>query len=171
MITVRSVLGNLKRDSGLAREYELKSEKGQAEFIRISRLESERTRMRKVSDKGTDVIITLDQGLRLKHKDVILLTDSKMILVKVEPENVGVVEIKDLAQRDDVIGLALKIGHTLGNLHRPIKIEGKKIFFPIQTDEEIEMFRKLLHSALGHIEINKSVMVFQPEDGMQAHEH
>jgi urease accessory protein len=131
--------------------------------------------MRKVSDKGTDIAITLDQGSTLKHNDVILMDDSKMILAKIEPEDVAMIEVKDsgiLNGDDEAIAIALRIGHTIGNLHRPIKIEGKKVNFPIQTEGEIDTFRKLLHHVVDdHIEIKRITMVFEPDEGAEVHEH
>ena len=39
-----------------------------------------------------------------------------------------------------LINVAIKIGHTIGNLHRPLKIEKNEIIFPIQTLDEIDLF-------------------------------
>jgi len=122
--------------------------------------------MRKRSNKGTDIIITLNDGLKLKHNDVLLLNDTKMVLVNREAENVAILDIK----RND-IGLAISIGHTLGNLHRPIKVEGNRIIFPIQSDSEIEMVCKLLHAATDSFSAKKAMMVFEPEEGMDVHGH
>ena len=122
--------------------------------------------MRKRSNKGTDIIITLNDGLKLKHNDVLLLNDTKMVLVNRESENVAILDIK----RND-IGLAISIGHALGNLHRPIKVEGNRIIFPIQSDSEIEMVCKLLHAATDSFSAKKAVMVFEPEEGMDVHGH
>jgi urease accessory protein len=141
------------------------------ETIKISRLESERVRMRKTSDKGSDIALVLPQGTRLKHGDVIMQTENKMVIVEIEPENVAMLEIKGNLHGDDIIKLPVSIGHTIGNLHRPIKIEQNKIYFPIQADSEIDMFRKLLGTANEHIEINKAKIVFEADEGMNIHEH
>jgi urease accessory protein len=127
--------------------------------------------MRKISDKGTDIALTLAQGTHLKHGDVIMLTENKVIIIEIEPENVAIVTIKRDLHHDDIIKLPVTIGHTIGNLHRPIRIEENKIYFPIQADSEIDMFRKLLGSVNEHIEINKTKIVFEPDEGMNIHEH
>jgi urease accessory protein len=171
LITIGSVSGNIKKDSSLRQKYDEMCKRDTCETIKISRLESERVRMRKTSDKGTDIALTLPQGTHLKHGDVIMLTEDKMIIIEIEPENVAMVTIKSNLHHDDIIKLPVTIGHTIGNLHRPIKIEGKKIYFPIQADSEIDMFRKLLGSINEHIEINKTKIVFEPDEGMNIHEH
>ena len=173
MITINSVIGNIKKDTNLGQKYDEMCRRDAAicETIKISRLESERVRMRKTSDKGSDIALVLPQGTHLKHGDEIMLTENKMVTVEIEPENVAMLEIKGNLNGDDIIKLPVTIGHTIGNLHRPIKIEQNKIYFPIQADSEIDMFRKLLGTANEHIEINKTKIVFEPDEGMNIHEH
>jgi urease accessory protein len=169
LITADSILGNIKNDS-MKEKYRAMSSKSLCEVVRINRLESQRVRMRKSSDKGTDIAITLPSGSHLRHGDVILLTDNKMVVVELEPENVAVIEITHLHD-DDAIEVPVRIGHTIGNLHRPIKLQENKIIFPIQADSEIDMFKKLLGYMMHHVEIRSAKMVFEPGEGMDVHEH
>lgn len=141
------------------------------ETIKISRLESQRVRMRKTSDKGTDIALTLAPGTKLRHCDVVMLTEDKMVVVEIEPENVAMIEIKDNIHEDDIVEIPVRVGHTIGNLHRPIKLEGNKIYFPIQADTELEMFKKLFAPLSDHLEIKKTKMVFEPEEDAEIHEH
>jgi len=173
MITVKSIIGNIKKDTNLGQKYDemRRTASAACETIKISRLESERVRMRKTSDQGTDVALTLPQGTHLKHGDVLLLAENKMLIVEIEPENVAMLEIKGNLDDDDIISLPVTVGHTIGNLHRPIKIEENKIYFPIQADSEIDMFRKLLGSANQHIKITNTKIVFEPDEAMNIHEH
>jgi urease accessory protein len=159
-------------DNNLGQKFEQMCVRAACETIKINRLESERVRMRKTSDKGTDIALTLPQGSHLRHGDVIMLTEDKMVIVEIEPENVAIVEIKDnIRDGDDIIKVPVIIGHTIGNLHRPLKLEQNRIYFPIQIDSEIDMFKKLFASVNEHIEINKTKMVFEPDEGMSMHEH
>jgi urease accessory protein len=171
LITINSVIGNIKKDTRLGQKYDEMCSRAACETVKISRVESERVRMRKTSDKGTDIALTLPQGTHLKHGDVIMLTENKMVIIKIEPENVAMVEIRGNLHDDDIVKLPVTVGHAIGNLHRPIKIEDNKIYFPIQADSEIDMFRKLLGPVNEHIEINKTKIVFEPDEGMNIHEH
>ena len=171
VITINSVIGNIKRDNNLAQKYDKMCIRAACETIKINRLESERVRMRKTSDKGTDIALTLPQGTHLRHGDVIILTEDKIVIVEIEPENVAMVEIKYNIHDDDIIKVPVIIGHTIGNLHRPIKLEENRIYFPIQVDSEIDMFRKLFASVNEHIEIKNTKMVFEPDEGTSIHEH
>lgn len=165
------MLGNINRDQKFKEKYEDMSKRKLCETIKISRLESQRVRMRKTSDKGTDIALTLAQGTKLRHGDVVMLTEDKMVVVEIEPENVAMIEIKDNIHEDDIVEVPVRVGHTIGNLHRPIKLEGNKIYFPIQADTELEMFKKLFAPIDDHLEIKKTKMVFEPEEDTEIHEH
>jgi urease accessory protein len=126
--------------------------------------------MRKRSDKGTDIAFTFGQGVHIRHGDVVVLTENKIVVVDIEPEDVAMIEVKENA-KDEILNLGIRIGHTIGNLHRPIKLEENKIFFPIQADTEIDMLRNLLRPIADHVEIKKTSMVFEPEEEMKVHAH
>ena len=155
----------------LKEKYDEMTARKVCETIKISRLESQRVRMRKLSDKGTDVALTLPPGTRLRHGDVIIITENKMVVVGIEPEDVIMIEIRDNIHQDDIVEVPVRVGHTIGNLHRPIRLEGNKIYFPIQADTELEMFKKLFEPINEHLDIKKTTMVFEPEDGTEIHEH
>jgi urease accessory protein len=172
LITVNSVIGNINKDKKLHEEYEVLCRKGLCEKIMVSRLESQRTRMRKTTDKGTDVGLVLAQGTVLKKGDIVYLTEEKIIIVEIETESVAVLNFKSDDSRDhDLFALAVRIGHSLGNLHRPIKVVGETIYVPIQADTEIDLLKKIFKPLQHHLDIAKDQIVFEPEEGMQAHEH
>lgn len=171
MITINSIIGNLYHDNNLRKRYEEMSSQSLCESIRINRMEAQRVRMRKRSSKGTDIALTTTPGTRLRHGDVLMAGNDKMITIELEPENLAVVEVKDNIHEHDAVQVPVTIGHAIGNLHRPIKLEGRKIYFPIQTDSEIEMFKKIFGRLLDHLEITQAKMVFEPEEGTDVHEH
>lgn len=141
-----------------------------AEIVRVSRTEAERIRMRKISDKGNDVVIELPQNSRLKDGDVLLSTAEKMLVVEITPEMVAVVSLKNINDRH-LFKTAVRIGHTIGNLHRPIRLEDNKIFLPIQAESELDLLRKLFSPMGEHVEVSSTYIVFEPEDGTNVHEH
>jgi urease accessory protein len=171
MITINSVIGNMYHDSELRKRYEEMSSQSLSESIRISRMEAQRIRMRKRSSKGTDIALTLTPGTKLRHGDVLMLANDKMVIIELEPEDVVVVQVKDNIPEHHIVEVPVRIGHAIGNLHRPIKLKGRKIYFPIQAHQEIEMFKKIFGSLLDHLEISHARMVFEPEEGMDVHEH
>jgi urease accessory protein len=178
MLTVTTILGNIKKDPILNQRYKELLQKSLVESVIIQRSESEKVRMRKTSDKGTDIGFILPSRTRLKDKDVVFLDDGKMILVKLSPELVAVLSFKDYPpyehdghHKPDLINIAIKIGHTIGNLHRPLKLEENRVIFPIQTVDEIDLFQRLLPSLKDHIVIKPDNLIFEPDQGFDIHEH
>jgi urease accessory protein len=155
------VIGNIR--GSLKARYEEMAAKNAVERIVITRLESERTRMRKSTDRGTDVALTLPQRTRLRHGDVIELSGSRMIIIEIEPEKVAAVRIGNDAR------LATLIGHAIGNLHRPVKVGEDRVYFPIQSEDEVLMIRRQL-APLGNVEVTTDIIVFEPEAAVH-HEH
>jgi urease accessory protein len=171
MITINSIIGNMYHDENLRKQYQDMSSQSLCESIRINRIEAQRIRMRKTSSKGTDIALIMTPGTKLRHGDVLLVTNDKMVIMELEPENLAVIQVKDNIPEHDAVQVPVTIGHAIGNLHRPIKLEGRKIYFPIQTDSEIEMFKKIFGRLLDHLEITQAKMVFEPEEETDVHEH
>ena len=171
MITINSIIGNMYHDENLRKQYQDMSSQSLCESIRINRIEAQRVRMRKRSSKGTDIALIMTPGTKLRHGDVLLVANDKMVIMELEPENLAVIQVKDNIPEHDAVQVPVTIGHAIGNLHRPIKLEGRKIYFPIQTDSEIEMFKKIFGRLLDHLEITQAKMVFEPEEETDVHEH
>lgn|SRR4029078_3656513 len=171
MIQIHKIIGNINFDRNLKNQYEDMMKYGYVEIIEISRLESDRPRMRKTSDKGTDLALVLDNGSHIDHGDVVLLTEDKMVIAMRISENVATISLRDSITTDQIFKTAIKLGHTIGNMHRPIKITNDKISFPIQGQSEIELFQRLLSNLKDNIVIKTENLIFVPEDGYNIHEH
>ena len=171
MILIENIIGNVITNPELKSIYESMKKEGKVENISIGRLESERVRIRRVSDRGTDIALTLPKGSHLHNGDIISQTQNNMIIVQIMPENVAVINLHKNIPTDHLTKVALIIGHTIGNLHRPLRIEGERAIFPILSSSEIELFKKLLSSVSNDIDISIDKIVFEANLGSDAHEH
>ena len=184
MLTITTVIGNIKKDPQLYQKYEESVKKNTVENVVIQRSETEKVRMRKVSDKETDIGFILPSRTHLRDGDVVFLDDTKMIVIKLSPELVAILNIKnhlhnhhdhehkhDRANDDELTNVAIKVGHTIGNLHRPLKIENRDIIFPIQSPDEINLFLRLLSDLKDYIEIRSEQLIFEPDQGFDIHAH
>ncbi len=172
MIIVESIVGNKNSDMELKIQCDELSKRDAYEVITISRFESQRTRMRKVSDKGTDIAISLPPGKHIRNGDILVMTEEKSIVIEISPEKVISISIKEEnISLQKLIEISIRIGHTIGNLHRPLRIEKNKIYFPIQSDMEVEMFTKLFDPIINYIQLSTTIMVFEPTTGTDVHEH
>lgn len=171
MIHIDRIIGNINSDSDLHEKYQTMSKNNKVEKIQVSRLEADRTRIRKLSDKGTDLALTLIPGSHIDDGDVVMLTEEKMVIAKRESENVVIVSLTSDISTKQILETAIKLGHIIGNMHRPIKVTNNKVYFPIQSDSEIELFKKLLYNLRDYINIKNENIVFEPETGYDIHGH
>jgi urease accessory protein len=171
MIHIYKIIGNIHSDSDLKNKYQEMIKTGLVEKIEINRLESDRARIRKMSDKGTDLALTLIPGYHINNGDVVMLTEEKMVIANRTPENVAMISLKGIMSEDQLFETAIKIGHTIGNMHRPFKIVGGKIYFPIQSQSEVGLFQTLLSNLINNIVIKSENIIFEPEAGYDVHEH
>ena len=154
-------MGNIFLDEKFA---DLKN--GGFEKLLVSRVELEKRILRKETDCGTDVALSLEQGTKLSHGDVVGDEKTKIVVEQL-PEKVISVKIKN-ADRTDV---SVLLGHIIGNRHRPIAIKDQEIVFPIQADTEETVFAGLFAEILDHIEITVREQIFFPHGGANIHGH
>ncbi len=161
MLEVNSPVGNIFLDEEFD---DLKS--GNFEKLKISRMELEKRILRRKTDRGTDVGLNLEPGVKLRHGDVIKNGDMRIVVEQL-PEKIITVRLKDKKMTDVMVLL----GHIIGNRHRPISVKNDEISFPIQADSEKEVFTKLFQEIINHIEMTVEERIFSPHSGADVHEH
>jgi len=165
MLIVNTVLGNIYKDDQLAKKIEDSKEQGKFRRLLLSRIEMEKSRLRKKTDDGFDIGFILEPGTKLQHGDVISESD-ETILIEQLPEKTLTVKFK---QNDK--NLFLLVGHIIGNRHRPISIRNKTISFPIHDNSEMELFERLFHEVIHEIDLSIDEQRFIPHTSMDVHEH
>ncbi|MBI1828659.1 MAG: urease accessory protein UreE [Thaumarchaeota archaeon] len=168
MLTITSIIGNIFDDKKLMTKFKQMESRKRCQRLKISRLELERSRIRKKTDLGTDIGLILDSGTRLHHGDVIVSNLKKFIIIEQLPEKVISIRIRQLKKNPN--GLVI-LGHIIGNRHKPIVINDDILYFPVQAYSEVEIFKKLLVGVMNNLEIEVGEQIFQPQHGMYMHEH
>ena len=171
MITVNQILGNINTDSNLRKKYECMLKNDLCEKVVITRMEAEKLRMRKSTNKKTDVVFIFEHNPTLRNDDVIFMDDTRMIMVTLESESVAIITFKSYKDNENIFPLSVKIGHSLGNLHRPIKVTKNQVIFPLQAETELEMLKKMFSSFNQFMDIRSENMIFEPDEGSNIHEH
>lgn len=170
MITISSVVGNIFRDKEFEEKFKKQQKTMACEFLRFSRSELDKTRLRRQTDKGTDVGLILNSEHKLHNGDVLLSEPEKFIVIKQDPEKVISIKTNDMGLNSEEI--LVKLGHIIGNRHRPIQIDKNGyIIFPILSDSELDTFKKLFADIINHIDIVVEERIFEPQNGMTVHEH
>jgi len=169
MITISSVLGNVNYDKEFAEKFKKLRGTPNCELIMVSRSELDKTRFRKNTDKGTDVGMILNDISKLHNGDVLLSETERLIMIEQIPEKVISIKTKKKEKSEKIL---ITLGHIIGNRHRPIRIENDgEIIFPILSDSEIDVFKKLFSSVIDQIDIKIEERIFEPQNGMDIHEH
>ena len=165
MLIVNTILGNIYKDDQLAKKIEDSKKQGKFRRLLLSRIEMEKTRLRKKTDDGFDIGFILEPGTKLQHGDIISESD-ETILIEQLPEKTLVVKFKENRK-----GLFLLVGHIIGNRHRPISIRNETISFPIHDDSEMVLFERLFHEIIHEIDLSIDEQCFIPHTSMDVHEH
>ena len=170
MIKISSIVGNIFHDKEFAERFEKLQKTESCELIKVTRAELDKTRLRRQTDKGTDVGLVLDSESRLHNGDVLLSNPERFIVVEQMPEKVILIKTKKLDANPAEI--LVKLGHIIGNRHRPIQIdENGQIVFPVLADSEIDVFKRLFSSISSHIDMQVEQRIFKPYNGVDIHEH
>jgi len=163
MLKITSIAGNIFHENDF--DCLVKSN---FEYLKVTRTELEKNRMRRETDKGTDIGVMLEPGTVLHNGDI--LTDGqKTIVIKQLPEKVMAVKLRDNPSKS--IELLVLVGHIIGNRHRPISIENEIIYFPIQSNSEFEVFQRLFADVIDKIEFSIEEKIFMPHSGANVHDH
>ncbi len=169
MITISSVIGNVFYDTEYAEKFKKLRGTANCELIKVWRSELDKTRFRKNTDKGTDVGMVLNDIYKLHNGDVLLSETERLIVIEQIPEKVISIKTKKTENPEKIL---VTLGHIIGNRHRPIQIENDgRIIFPILSDSEIDVFKKLFSSVIDQIDIKMEERIFEPRNGMDVHEH
>lgn len=162
-------MGNVFHDKQLKEKFEKLRKTENCELIKFSRAELDKTRIRRNTDKGTDVGVVIDSTKRLHNGDILLSNPEKFIIVEQMPEKVISIKTKRPNENPELL---VTLGHIIGNRHRPIQIDKNgRIIFPILAESELEVFKKLFSKVIDQIDIKVEELIFEPRNGTDVHEH
>lgn len=146
-------------------------EGGAVDRVRMTRAELEKSRIRKTTEGGADIAVSLPAGTVLRDGDLLDAGGGeRRILVEQVPEKVATARPVGGGRGS---AAAFLVGHIVGNRHRPISVsaDGSSISFPLQADSEAEVFRSLFGRIEGGVELRVSEGVFRPHGGADVRGH
>ena len=167
MLIIKKILGNIYNDTLLNKKIEESKVNGNLQKLFLSRSEMEKIHLRKETDGGIEIGMTFETGTKFHHGDV-LNGDKSLILINQMPEKTIKVRLKN----DTSSGLAVIVGHVIGNRHRPISInDDHSISFPIHDDSELDLFQNLFQESSQYLILSIEETIFVPNASMNVHEH
>lgn len=116
---MQEILGNLDE---LKAEGKIGSQA--VDFVPLQWFESERNILRKTTNAGREVAFRLlKEGQRLKHLDVVFISDDLVIAVEILPSEVIVLSPKTLPEM-------ARACYEIGNKHSPLFLDGDEVTLP-----------------------------------------
>ena len=154
----------------MALKYRRLKSAGNSENLYLARGEMERVRLRRKTDKGTDIAFVMEPGTSLQHGDVVLEDREKFIVVMQLLEKVMQVKIMEKSKSRLAETCAL-VGHAIGNRHRPISVEDEAISFPVMGESELATFEQLFAGHNIKLGIEEKVFFPSVSTGGTHHQH
>jgi urease accessory protein len=111
------------------------------DVVRVGRADAQKSRLKTKTSEGTDVVISLDRGTRLRDGDV-LHWDGRSrtaVVARVDLGQVMVIDLSGLAARpvSEALSEGVALGHALGNQHWPAVVRGLKVYVPLAIAREV----------------------------------
>jgi urease accessory protein len=101
------------------------------ERLTVDRTEAFRRRLRRSTDRGTDVAIDLEDDSPLQHGAVLSDDGVRVIAVERPFEEALVIRLRPTTAAARHLRQAVAIGHFFGNRHMHVETEGGEIFIPL----------------------------------------
>lgn len=136
MDVVEKVLGNVNDETWRAR-----LENADVDWLELGQWDAQKNRLRKTTNGGREVAVSLDRGRYLRDGDVLLWDETSRgaVLARIHLCDVMVVSLLDLAHRPaaDAMETCVKLGHALGNQHWPAVIRDNAVYVPVSVAREV----------------------------------
>jgi urease accessory protein len=105
--------------------------------LRLDSADAAKRILRRTTDDGTDIAISLPRGSYLADGSVLADDGERIVVVARRPEPALLVSFSPGLDRAGLLAAAVRIGHAFGNQHVPVEVEDGEIRVPITTSEQV----------------------------------
>ncbi len=136
LIRVAAVLGNAADEPWPGR---LTS--AYVDVLRLDQAEAQKSRLRKVTEGGTDIAIALERGMQVRDGDVMAWNEAARaaVVARIDLNDVLVIDLGGLTAEpaDIAMTTCVELGHALGNQHWPAVIKGRHVYVPLTVAQGV----------------------------------
>jgi urease accessory protein len=136
VLLVEAVLGNAADP-----EWGARLATASVDLLRLDHWEGQKNRLRKKTDGGVEIALSLDRGAFLRDGDVLVwdLAAARAVVARISVRDVMVIHLDGLAAETPDIALrtCVEIGHALGNQHWPALVKGTRVYVPLTIDRKV----------------------------------
>lgn len=150
-----AILGNLH-----APEWAERAAGAEIETLELDQWTAQKSRFVACSDRDNEYAVALERRTQLLDGDILEYdADSRRIVaIGIRLSDVLVADLGELAreQPEEIIHIALELGHAIGNQHWPAVVKGTKVYVPLTVD------KKVMDSVMRTHRIEHVNYAFQP---------
>lgn len=136
LLRVAAVLGQMSEGDWPAR-----LARAEVDVLRLDQAESQRSRLRKRTESGTDVAIALERGAQLRDGDVLAWDKASQtaVVARVDLGDVLVIDLSSLLNEpaETMLSRCVQVGHALGNQHWPAVVKASQVYVPVTVGQEV----------------------------------
>ena len=136
LILVEKRLGNLSDPVWHDRAHH-----AQVDSLVLEQWEAPKNRLRKTSEGGIELAISLPRSEHLQNGDVLHYDEGKNVIVvaRIALKEVLVIELEGLETLtpNEILRTCFELGHGLGNQHWPAVIKGSTVYVPLSVDQKV----------------------------------
>ncbi len=161
MILVENTLGNLRDPV-----WQERSRDTPVDLLVLEQWEAPKNRLRKASEGGVELAISLPRSEHLHDGDVLHYDEAANVIVaaRIALKDVLVIELEGLERLSptEILRTCFELGHGLGNQHWPAVIKGSTVYVPLSVDQKV-MASVMRTHAFDHVKTH-----FAPGDEIAA---
>jgi urease accessory protein len=136
MLVIETIIGNIHDTAWKAR-----LEQATLDWLVLDQWEAQKSRLRKSSQNGLDLAISLPRGILLRDGDILKWDEAQgtATVARVNLKDVMVVELSALQTQNSevLVRTCVELGHALGNQHWPAVVKGNRVFIPLTVDKKV----------------------------------
>src|ERR1700753_3542984 len=110
------------------------------DLLHLDQAEALKSRLRKTTDAGLEVAISLDRGVQLRDGDILRWDQASRTAI-VTRVDLGEVLCIDIGALDGLgaasLARCVELGHALGNQHWPAVVKGTQVFVPLMVARSV----------------------------------
>lgn len=124
-------------------EWEAKLKDVEIDYIPLDQWTAQKSRFLAKGASGKEYPVALKRHTQVADGDIIEFNpeEKKAAVLRIELNPVMVVELDGMTghQPEDIIRVALELGHAIGNQHWPAVVKGTKVYVPLTVDKKVMM--------------------------------
>ena len=136
MILVEAVLGNAGDP-----EWSGRLATAAVDALELDHWEAQKNRLRKKTDGGQELAISLDRGTFMRDGDVLLWDEQEQraVVARLRLRDVMVINLEALSALPggEAMRTCIELGHALGNQHWPALVKDSRVFVPLTIDRKV----------------------------------